>query len=106
MARSTKPIRVDKDDAKLIQDLAEDRDARPAEVVSELVASIDEDGLPVAETLGSCPVCGYEFRADEARTPLLSSQRTVRCPDPEDRHRETGTKTSFRLTELDGHDDD
>jgi hypothetical protein len=100
MARSTKPVRVDKDDAKLIQDLAEDRDARPAEIVSELVAELDDEDL-VPETVGACPLCGYEFRQDETKSPLLASDDTVKCPDPDDQHRETGSTRRFRVSNLD-----
>lgn len=86
MSRSTKPLRVDKNDAELVQSLAEEHGTRPAEVFGEILAEFDlEQVSPEPEQIGSCPVCGYQFDETEVKDKVLSCPQ-VKCPDPENRH--------------------
>lgn len=102
MARSTKPVRMNRDDAERIRDLADEYDARPADIVDELLTVADLDSLETAsEPVGACPLCGYQFSEDEVRSPVLSSVERVTCPDPDNRHEDTGIDDKFRLEELD-----
>jgi hypothetical protein len=104
MGRSTKPIRVEKQDAEQIQDLAEEYDTRPAEIFGTVLAHVDLDEIENKTVdkgpVGACPLCGYEFEQTEVKDPMFGDPQ-VSCPDPEDRHQETGVQLRFRVEELD-----